>query len=46
MYVCTQMAEQLIAEGCIYEGELLNMNWDQARKDIGLSLQVNWGLHK
>ena len=32
------MAEQLFAEGCICEGELLNMNLNQARKDIGLSL--------
>ena len=23
MYICTQMAEQLFAEGCICEGELL-----------------------
>ena len=32
------MAEQLIVEDCIYERELLSINLDQARKNIGLSL--------
>ena len=34
----TQMAEQLVTEGHIDEGELLNMNLHQARREIGLSL--------
>ena len=34
----TQMAEQLVTEGHIDEGELLNMNLHQVRREIGLSL--------
>ena len=36
----TQMAEQLVTEGYIYERELLNMTLPQARRKIGLSIYM------